>query len=101
MHAAEIVICKVQRDSGFQVCQFRAESICQSCKSANRHPHRKILPFHMRCADVVRIRIASSDASAEDDPVSFLWNLRENWYEVQEKTRSVRLVIEAVILLRS
>jgi len=26
-------------------------------------------------------------ASAEDDPVSFLWNLRENWYEVQEKTR--------------
>jgi len=26
-------------------------------------------------------------ASAEDDPVSCLWNLRENWYEVQEKTR--------------
>jgi monoamine oxidase len=26
-------------------------------------------------------------ASAEDDPVSLLWNLRETWYESREKTR--------------
>ncbi len=26
-------------------------------------------------------------ASAEDDPTSFLWTLRENWYEAQETTR--------------
>jgi monoamine oxidase len=26
-------------------------------------------------------------ASAEDDPISFLWNLREFWYESQETTR--------------
>jgi monoamine oxidase len=26
-------------------------------------------------------------ATAEDDPVSFLWNLRETWYASQEKTR--------------
>ena len=54
MHAAEIVVGEVQRDSGFQVRQFLAEGVCQPRESANRHPHGEVLPLHK--ADVRDVR---------------------------------------------
>ena len=59
MNTAEIVIREVQRNSGFQVCQLFAESICQPRQSANLHPHREVLPFDVASRNVVRVRGAS------------------------------------------
>jgi hypothetical protein len=61
MNAAEIVIREVQSNSGFQVGQLLAESICQSRKSPHRHSHREVLSFDKRSADLSRIGIAKSD----------------------------------------
>lgn len=61
MDAAEIVIGEVQRDGGFQVCQFLAEGIRQPRKSASRHSRGKVLSFHMAGRDMSRIRITSAD----------------------------------------
>ncbi len=38
--------------------QFFAESVRQPGESAERHAHSKVLPFHVRRADVVRLGIA-------------------------------------------
>jgi hypothetical protein len=44
MHSAEIVVREVQRDSGFQIQQFLAESTRQAREAADRHTHREIPP---------------------------------------------------------
>jgi hypothetical protein len=73
MHTAEIVVSEVQRDSGFQVRQFFAECIREPRKSSHRHPHGQVLPFDKRRADMLRIRIASSDLG---------YNPRDAWWGV-------------------
>lgn len=59
MDSAEIVMQEVKRDHVAVVLQLLAESVCQSRESAHPHAHRKILPFHERCADVLWVRIAN------------------------------------------
>src|SRR5579864_2187929 len=61
MNMAEIVIREVQGDSGFQVVQLFRESIGQSGKPSHCHPHGQILPFHVRRADMLLIRVALYD----------------------------------------
>jgi hypothetical protein len=73
MNAAEIIKREVQGDSGFQVREFFAESICQSRKSPHRHSHGQILPFHKRRADKFGIGITLSD---------FGYNPRDAWWGV-------------------
>ena len=73
MHAAEIVVSEMQRDGGFQVHKFLAESIRQTREAADRHAHREILPFYKASRDVVRIRIARADLG---------YNLRDPWWGV-------------------
>ena len=46
MNAAEIVIREVQRNSGFQMRQLFAESVCERRKAAKLHPQGKVLPFY-------------------------------------------------------
>jgi hypothetical protein len=59
MHAAEVVVGKMQCTRCFQIRQFLAESVRQSRESANRHSHREILPLDETRRNVPRIRIAS------------------------------------------
>jgi hypothetical protein len=73
MHAAEIVIGEVQRDSSCQVRQLLAECIREPRKSSHRHTHRQVLPLHERSADVVGIGIALSD---------FGYNPRDAWWGI-------------------
>src|SRR5437016_6267296 len=61
MNAAEVVIGEMQSDSGFQMRQLFAESICQPRQPAKLHPHGEVLPFHVRRADMVGIGIARAD----------------------------------------
>lgn len=53
MNTAEIVMREVQGNSGFQVRQPFAVRIRQPREAANLHPHREVLPFHERRADVL------------------------------------------------
>jgi hypothetical protein len=32
--------------------------ICEAIEAAKLHPHRQILPFNKRCADMVRVGVA-------------------------------------------
>ena len=61
MNTAKIVIREVQGDSGFQVIQLLAESVCQPRQSANLHPQREVLPFHQTGRDVLRVRTTPSN----------------------------------------
>ena len=58
MHTAEVVISEMQRTRSLEVIQFLAEGVCQSRKSANRHPHSEILPLNVRSAHVFGIRVS-------------------------------------------
>ena len=73
MNATEIVVGKMQSDSGLQMRQLLAERIGEPCKTPHRHPHIQILPLHHRSADMVRIRVASSDRG---------YNPRDSWWGV-------------------
>src|SRR5438093_2383620 len=61
MNPAKVVVREMQSNRSLQMRKFLAEGVRQSGESANCHPHGEVLSFHMRCADVVRIRITSSD----------------------------------------
>jgi hypothetical protein len=44
---------EMQSASGFQVRQLLRESVRQPRESPHLHPHRKVLPLYVRCADVI------------------------------------------------
>src|SRR5216684_8384909 len=73
MNTAQIVIRKMQSDSGFQVLQFLAKGIGQPCKPSHCHSHGKVLPFHVTSADMFRVGSTISD---------FGYNLRDSWWGV-------------------
>jgi hypothetical protein len=55
MNTAEIVIRKMQSNSGFQIVQLFRESVGHSGKAPHLHSHGQILPFHIACRDVICI----------------------------------------------
>ena len=61
MNTAEIVVSKMQSDSGFQMRQLFAERIGEPRKSPHRHSHGQVLPFHKRSADMSGVGVALSD----------------------------------------
>ena len=73
MHTTEIVVGKMQRDSGFKMRQFLAERIGEPSKAPKLHPHGRILPFDKASRDMVRIGITHSD---------FGYNPRDAWWGV-------------------
>ena len=56
MNAGEIVVHMKQRNHRNVVVEFFAERIRQTSEAAHVHPHVEILPFHVRRADMPRIR---------------------------------------------
>ena len=58
MDFAEIVVGEVQRDVVRVHFQFLAEGIREPSESSHVHPHREVLPLHVRRADVSRGRVA-------------------------------------------
>src|SRR5690348_8905190 len=73
MNTAEIVVSKMQSNSGFQVRQLFAERIRQSGETAHLHSHREVLPFDKGRADVLRVRIANSHLGYDLD--DFWWGV--------------------------
>jgi hypothetical protein len=62
MYAAEIVVREVQRDGHLEIQQLFAESVRQTCESADRHTHREILALYKASRDVVRIGITAANS---------------------------------------
>lgn len=60
MNTAEIVVSEMQRNGGFQMRELFAESVCKPRQSAKLHPHREVLPLHVRGGDMVGIRITAA-----------------------------------------
>ena len=58
MHAAEIIVSKVQSASRFQVRQFLRESVSQARESPHLHSHGQVLPLNMRRTNMLRVRVA-------------------------------------------
>ena len=58
MNLAEIVIRKVQSDSGLEVLQLLTESISKPCQTAAVCSHCEVLLFDIRCRDKARAWIA-------------------------------------------
>jgi len=52
MHAAEVVVAKMQRYSGSQVLDLLGKCVRQSRESTAHHAKREVLPFDVRRADV-------------------------------------------------
>lgn len=73
MNAAEIIVREVQGDSGLEMRQLFAERIGEPGKPSHLHSHGQILPFHKRCADLVRVGIALADSG---------YNPRDAWWGV-------------------
>jgi hypothetical protein len=73
MDTAEIVMCEVQSNGGFEVLKLLAVSICQARKTAHLHSHREILPLHKRRADVIGVGASQADLG---------YNLRDSWWGV-------------------
>lgn len=59
MHAAEVVVHVVERDGRDVIVELFGERLGQARKAAIAHANRQILPFHIRRADVLRVRVAS------------------------------------------
>ena len=57
MLTAKVVPSEIEGQRRFQVLPFFREAIGESRESANLHPHREILPFHMRCANAFCVRL--------------------------------------------
>src|SRR5262245_1176975 len=57
---AQVVIHEVEGDSVSVILYLLAESIRQACESPHRHPHCQVLSFNKRCANLVRMRIATN-----------------------------------------
>src|SRR5216684_7888243 len=55
MNTAQIVIRKMQSDSGFQVLQFLAKSIGQPRKPSHCHSHSQVLSLDMACTYMLRV----------------------------------------------
>src|SRR5437899_2865176 len=51
----------MQCGGSLQMRQLFAESVCEPRQSAKLHPHREVLPLHVRRADMVGIGIARAD----------------------------------------
>jgi hypothetical protein len=73
MNTAEIVIGKMQSDSGFQMGQFLAISQRQARNALDCLPHGQVLPFDKTCRDMLRIGIAHSHLG---------YNPRDAWWRV-------------------
>jgi hypothetical protein len=58
MNLSEVIREDKQRDGGFQVVPFAAESIRQARKSAHSHPNRKVHTLDVRRANQIGIRVA-------------------------------------------
>ena len=57
--AGEVVINGVDRDHSRVILNLFAETIGQSGKAPHTHPHRQIVTFHVGCAHVLGIGIAT------------------------------------------
>jgi hypothetical protein len=91
MHAAKIVVGKMQGARSLQVRQLLTESVGQARESANRHSHGQVLPFHKTSRDVVRIGVASSD---------FGYNLHDRTWGVPRIGVMLTVVAEQLHQLR-
>jgi hypothetical protein len=60
VYSHEVVVHVMQTDGVRVVLDLLTEGISQSCEPTHAHPHRKVLPFNVACADVVWIRIAGA-----------------------------------------
>src|SRR5438876_13908 len=60
MNTAEIIEREVQSNSGFQMRQLFAESICEPSQSAKLHPHREILTLNVGRADMFWIGMTAA-----------------------------------------
>lgn len=58
MHAAKVVECEPERVGSLQVLPLLAEGVGESRHPAHTHTDGKILPFNVRCANTVRVRLA-------------------------------------------
>jgi len=64
MNPAEVVIGEVQGDCGPMVFELLAEGICEPRQTPDLHSHREVLPFHVRSADLRRLRVSADDGWA-------------------------------------
>lgn len=60
MQLAEVVVAEVKRNGSPMVGELLAETVRQSCQPPNLHPHREVVPLHMRCADPIGLRISAN-----------------------------------------
>jgi len=67
MHAAEIVVEEIQGNLMSMVLEFLAESVGQASVPTHAHSHGEVTALHERRADVLRIGLASKNASATAD----------------------------------
>ena len=56
MNPSEVIVHVEQRDHRHMIVNLLAERIGQPSKAPHVHPHIKILPLHIRRADMVVIR---------------------------------------------
>src|SRR5580704_3303552 len=61
MNTAEIIVREMQGGGGFEMRQLLAVSIGQPRKPAKLHSQSKVLPFHKRRRDVIRVRIPAAN----------------------------------------
>ena len=79
MNTAEIVVRKMQRNGGFQICQLLTESVRQPRQSADLHPHGQVLPFDVAGRNVTDARVTDSHLG---------YNLRDSWWGVTSLHRA-------------
>ena len=58
MNPHEVVPAEVERERGLQILQLLAEGVGQPREAAACHADREVLPLHVACRDVVRVRLA-------------------------------------------
>ena len=73
MNLSEVIRKDKQRDGGFQVVPFAAESIRQAGKSAHSHPHRQVHPLNVRRANHIAVRVA--EPRFNDRAFQFGWTV--------------------------
>jgi hypothetical protein len=55
MDTAEIIKHEVERQRVAVILQLLAERICLAREPAHSHPHIEVLPFDVRCADILPV----------------------------------------------
>lgn len=64
MDAAEVVVGHEQGDSSLKVEALLGKRVGQAGEAAKLHPHGEVVAFHIRRADVVRVRVTDDDLLA-------------------------------------